>query len=282
VRLLRVSLIGLVLVGCAPSPVRVGAGPRPVETEADAGLLEIPRPISTAPTAPASTVPASTVPPQPSVPRPFVMVSPTVVPELSIAPSSARPTNPIPAPTVSVRPPAPAPVLVSSPPASRQSPSATPTDALTWARYSSASGSTIYLPSTWKPLEPSIYESTSITFAGSPESPSLPLDDHLVIVTLRVLQGTVPFTTAAALADGLQKTVFAGVDVVRAEGTHPAGSVVFLRYVEQVGSRPPAQETDAVFVVGGKGVILGSRASVDRWAQNAPVFRQIFDRFRPV
>ncbi len=102
-----------------------------------------------------------------------------------------------------------------------------------------------------------------------------------MIVTLRVLQGAVPFTTASSFADALQKTVFAGVDVVREDGIHPAGPVVFLRYAEQVGSHPTAQETDAIFVVGGKGIILGSRASTDRWPQNAPVFRQIFDRFRP-
>lgn len=272
--LLRASLIGLVVaVACAPSPVRVGAEATRRDAAGDQGPEASIRPTPTVEIRTAS----------PSVPtaRP---AGPAVLPESSLVPPTAPPPLLSAVPTASVPSPSSAAVPPDRSPegtaASRQT--ATPAaDPLTWKRYWAASGPVIYLPSTWKPLDPAIYASTTITFAGSPEDPSLPLDDHLVIVTLRVFERAVPLTTAAAFADALQQSVFAGVDVVRENGTHPVGPVVFLKYVEQRGSRPPVQEMDALFVVGGKGFVLGSRAPLDRWSQNSSLIRQIFDRFRP-
>ncbi|MBU6422708.1 MAG: hypothetical protein KGJ98_07965 [Chloroflexota bacterium] len=139
----------------------------------------------------------------------------------------------------------------------------------------------IYIPATWHPLDPAVIEKTTMTFAASPDSPSAPLDDHLVMVAIRSFRRDPPFASAGAFADALQSSVFTGVDITREPGTLASGDVVFLRYVHTTRSGRAIAETDALFVNAGVGWILSTEAPVEQWQQYAPTFRQVFERFRP-
>ncbi|MDE3194298.1 MAG: hypothetical protein KGN00_11485 [Chloroflexota bacterium] len=69
--------------------------------------------------------------------------------------------------------------------------------------------------------------------------------------------------------------------ISRQPGTHPSGPVVLLKYVRSTPSGRPIEATDVLFVRGGVGWVLSLEAAVERWSQTAPLFVEIFQRFRP-
>lgn len=254
----RLALWGLVLsLACAPPE----AGAAAVATATEAPT----RPV--APTA-APAVLWTSPPTAEPTPRP----APTLAPAPIAAPATPLTARmPSPTATPSVRP--------SPSPSSIASPSADP---FRWTRYPSSPGDTvIYLPSTWTPLAPAIYAGRGMSFAASPEGPSRPFDDYAVLGTWAAIHGPTPFSDVDAFADFVQRQFFSGAVLTREAGTHPSGAVVFLKYVIQVPGHPLEQQTDALFVSGGLGWIMGLRSPVDRLTQNGPVFQQIFLRFRP-
>ena len=171
---------------------------------------------------------------------------------------------------------------MSAPLAPTPRPTATP-DPFTWTRYDlGADVGTIYLPSTWARLGGGKYLGHQISIAAAPGDPARGLNEQPVLGFVARVTGPVPFTDIGLLADYLRQTTYAQTDAQQSPGTHPSGPVMFFKYAARSG--PDAaivQETDAVFVRGGIGLILGLRSPVDDLRKNAPLFQNIFQRFTP-
>lgn len=218
------------------------------------------------------------------------------------APNAVAPTTGVPSATPAA---APATVLWTAPPTSpaRLTPSPTPSDSsvaipaapataaaplasprptrtpdpFKWTGYS-VSGSAVFVPAAWTVVEPSALRGLAI-FAASPEAPRVSIVGYRTVVRLQFVASAAPSVTLDAFADALRDTI-PGPQVTRERIGHPSGGAILFKY-QVPGPDGVDQVVEAVIMGNGHVFLLSLRSPLDRVSQNAPIFNEIVQRFRP-